>query len=197
MTKYTIPDPYPTTKKCSVCGEEKPLEAFSPHPRHWLGRHAQCKACMNVKRRWRYALEREVLREQGRSLYERHSEDQRLRDKQRRAANKDKQHAHHVLRQAIKTGRLSPASDCLCFVCGKGRWQDPGIVMEYHHVSYDKPLEVFPVCSGCHHRWHLTDRNGDPDLQIVKEESTVYEYDSLDELYDVPGHCECRERTLL
>jgi predicted HNH restriction endonuclease len=31
---------------------------------------------------------------------------------------------------------------------------DQGVVMHYHHVDYSKPLEVIPVCAGCHKLWH-------------------------------------------
>ena len=33
------------TKRCATCGETKPLEDFSPHPRSRDGRNAACKAC--------------------------------------------------------------------------------------------------------------------------------------------------------
>jgi DNA-directed RNA polymerase subunit M/transcription elongation factor TFIIS len=39
------------------------------------------------------------------------------------------------------------ASECFCFVCGNQADSN-------HHVDYDKPLEVIPVCAKCHFAWH-------------------------------------------
>lgn len=35
----------PETKVCTVCDEEKPLEAFHKHPKGKHGRHSICKVC--------------------------------------------------------------------------------------------------------------------------------------------------------
>lgn len=40
-------------KRCSVCGEAKPLDAFSPHPRCAQGRRPECRACNNAAQKGR------------------------------------------------------------------------------------------------------------------------------------------------
>jgi hypothetical protein len=50
-------------KTCTSCGETKPLDAFSPHPRCEEGRFPTCKACRAARGRADYALNREAILE--------------------------------------------------------------------------------------------------------------------------------------
>jgi hypothetical protein len=49
-------------KRCSKCGEEKPLEEFSPSPRTSTGRRPECKACNRLYQRERRAKDPEKVR---------------------------------------------------------------------------------------------------------------------------------------
>jgi hypothetical protein len=55
--------------------------------------------------------------------------------------------AHALVRLAVVDGKLPEPTACDCFVCG-------GQAKQYHHIDYDKPLEVFPMCVSCHQGWH-------------------------------------------
>lgn len=50
--------------------------------------------------------------------------------------------AQKLVTNAIRAGRLAPASESLCVDCG--RW-----ATVYDHRSYAAPLDVVPVCSSC------------------------------------------------
>jgi 5-methylcytosine-specific restriction endonuclease McrA len=52
----TIPmrDTQSTTKRCSVCGERKPLDQFATNRQNKDGRHSYCRPCASAQRRaWR------------------------------------------------------------------------------------------------------------------------------------------------
>lgn len=54
-----------TCKSCTKCGELKPLDEFSPHPRGKFGRQPSCKACARAYRE----ANREKTRESQRKYY--------------------------------------------------------------------------------------------------------------------------------
>lgn len=54
-----------TCKSCTKCGEVKPLDEFSPHPRGRFGRQPSCKACARAYRE----ANREKARESQRKYY--------------------------------------------------------------------------------------------------------------------------------
>jgi predicted HNH restriction endonuclease len=54
--------------------------------------------------------------------------------------------------KAIKNGDIPPASDFICKMCGRGK--DEVHRMHYHHESYDDPVKLIPLCSGCHMKLH-------------------------------------------
>lgn len=47
-------------KTCTRCNETKPLQAFSKHSTCRMGRHSQCKQCVNTAFRRRYAGNEEL-----------------------------------------------------------------------------------------------------------------------------------------
>jgi hypothetical protein len=74
-----------TEKLCKVCGEVKPLSAFSPTKGRGLGRYAYCRSCASAKARaWRQANP-DRYRGWHRDNRERHNEQRR----ERRRANPD------------------------------------------------------------------------------------------------------------
>lgn len=54
------------------------------------------------------------------------------------------------VRTLIRNGVLPKAKDCLCWICGTGRWENPKVRMEYHHPDLSKRTEVIPLCKKCH-----------------------------------------------
>lgn len=51
--------------------------------------------------------------------------------------------ARLAIMDRIKRGDLPSARTLTCSVCGQP-------ADSYHHADYNKPLDVIPVCSGCH-----------------------------------------------
>ncbi len=74
---------------------------------------------------------------------------------------------HSPVQNAVKGGALPPVRACNCFVCGKQ-------ARHYHHVDYDKPLEVIPVCVKCHSKVHLG--------YLVREETSIYYFRTTEEM---------------
>lgn len=55
--------------------------------------------------------------------------------------------AQEVVSEAIKAGKLPPARECSCVICGE-------TAKEYHHWSYQREhwLDVIPLCVTCHNK---------------------------------------------
>jgi hypothetical protein len=71
----------------------------------------------------------------------------RVTDAEYDATHPGRRAANRAISSAVRYGRLSRAYDNDCFVCGDD-------AKHWHHVDYNKPLEVFPMCQPCHQRWH-------------------------------------------
>lgn len=157
-----IPTEQPT-KTCSRCKRTLPLDAFHADRERSDGRRSQCRECANAQAGIYGAANRETIRVRNRIRREANPEKARTVVRTWRAANREaNRNAAHVYRRAnsekhcaqvaveraIREGKLSPARECFCFVCGTSA--DMGAIMHYHHVDYAKALEVVPVCSVCH-----------------------------------------------
>ena len=74
----------------------------------------------------------------------------------------------------VKSGVLPKVRSCHCFVCGEE-------ARHYHHVDYDKPTEVIPVCVKCHRALHVKTKlpgknaffRATPELQHDIEQTAV------------------------
>lgn len=73
----------------------------------------------------------------------------------KRKRNSKAERAQGLVRLAIRDKKLPYPEDCLCWICCIGRWENPKVNIIYHHVDYDKPLDVFPLCRNCHIRLHI------------------------------------------
>lgn len=84
--------PDDATKRCTKCGEVKPLSEFSRAPRNRDGLHCWCRACKNADRRARREADPEKARRQDREkskrYSERHPEAERERSRQWKVANR-------------------------------------------------------------------------------------------------------------
>lgn len=157
-------------RKCKVCGEEKPITEFYKHAGY---PDTKCKECAKAYSR-RYAEEHaEHYKQYRKQRYMEHREEDMLRNKAWREANRDKHNAYcrkwnnehaddrreylreyriahpeRMRAQGIVNTRISRGKltkPMACEVCGKvGR-------VEAHHADYSKPLDVMWVCKKCHY----------------------------------------------
>ena len=123
---------------CKKCNTVKSLSDFN-RDKHTVSGYAwACRECRKAMNR-EYAKTRAKLN-YGAIYSER---------------NPDKVRAHRAVHNALKTGRMAPASACVCADCYKSPATD------LHHHSYEKEhwLDVIPLCRSCHHI-----RHNQPDL---------------------------------
>lgn len=132
-------------KRCPRCGEHKPatLDNFTRDKKTRDGLSCWCKLCMKQDR----LKNRESNRKYAYAYRRAHLEAYRVRKYRYVAENKTKIRAQGRIYKAVKAGKLRPARELPCFVCGQN-------ANAYHHVDYALPFEVFPVCHRCHVAWH-------------------------------------------
>jgi len=139
-----------STKRCTKCGEVKPLDAFNRHQGKPLGRRSRCRACQReYDRAWR-ETNRDRKRETDRAWYETN----RDRKREYYAANRDRYHERDRRRRARKraaTVEEFTLADVYawwdelgvhtCFWCGLPFAEGDSI-----HVDH-----VWPLSRGGHH----------------------------------------------
>ena len=130
-------------KKCFKCNEVKPVEDFYRHPCMADGHVNKCKDCNKRDVRENRAKRIEHYREYDRARGNRQGVEY-LR--KYREGNPDKYHAHIMVRNHIRGGKLTRATECE--ECGS----DSNI--HAHHEDYSKPLEVVWLCAACHAKRH-------------------------------------------
>jgi hypothetical protein len=147
----------PSAKRCTKCGETKPLEAFYRNRRNRDGRQVSCKACdraykranpekkRDQERRWR-ARHPEVARAIGKRSREKRRE--QIKETARRASVSPAGRARAALARAIKRGDMVRPD--VCEDCG----QCPETVLHGHHPDHSKQLEVEWLCNPCHAKRH-------------------------------------------
>lgn len=116
-----------TTKFCPGCQQVLPVAAFQRCTHNVY--QARCRQC----------------RLEGQRI---DSDGHRERTRRYRGTNKEKYAAHSKVNWAVRRGELQPISKCTCSRCGAQ-------ARHYHHDSYDRPLDVTPVCSTCHKLIHM------------------------------------------
>lgn len=140
----------PSTKRCSMCGEVKPLDAFNRNRRGALGLRSYCRACQREYQRVWHAANRDRQREYKRAWYAAN----RDRKREYYAANRDRWREYKRRRRARKRSatveEFSPADVYAwweelgaydCFWCGLPFTEDDRI-----HVDH-----VWPLSRGGHH----------------------------------------------
>lgn len=116
-----------TEKLCPKCKRTLPIASFQRDARNVY--QARCRECR---------------REDQRNDSNGHLE----RTRRYRMKNRAKFIAHCKVNAAVKRGELQPVTQCICVLCGNQ-------AKHYHHESYDRPLDVTPVCSACHKLIHM------------------------------------------
>lgn len=128
------------SKKCSCCGEEKPISEFNRFKRSSDGFQAWCKKCKRLADRQRRPQQREWAQQRS-ETDEWRSYRSGVQRRYRRRHPKTME-AHLLVKRAIRSGVLvRPES---CNRCGTGGR------IEASHDDYDKPLEVEWLCRACH-----------------------------------------------
>ena len=118
-------------KTCSMCKDQKPIDAFGSNQRSKDGHQHMCRECHKV-----YWHKKNIDRMPYLSRRQKF-EDQKMPERAR---------ARKAARKAVKKGFIQPPE--LCSMCGKEPWYD------MHHDDYEKPLAVKFLCRGCHKLVH-------------------------------------------
>lgn len=121
-------------KRCTDCGETKPLDDFHRHRREASGRQIYCKAChCRHQREWRES--HMVKRAEAQRLY--------------RRRNPLKARARKAVSNAVERGKLVKPDQCEG--CGE---PTEARFLDGHHTDYSKPLDVAWLCRTCHAETH-------------------------------------------
>lgn len=144
-------------KRCTGCGETKPLSQFNPRPNRPGGRHSRCKTCLNIYHRSHYAKNREHIkavqapyREGRRKQYQAYSD------------------AHRARKRIFIDSLRTP-----CVACGESR----RAVLDFHHMDSSEKaftMTTLPgrtkdviraeiakcvsLCANCHRLLHAGDQ---------------------------------------
>lgn len=130
-----------TTRKCFVCGEEKPLEEFRKNRSKPLGYEYMCKICRRDYERAFNLLPSRIKKveeyRQDAGAIERNRE----RSRQAYIDNPEATRARAMIAKLISDGIIERLD---CQLCGKEK-------TDGHHPDYSKPLEVIWLCRS--HHW--------------------------------------------
>jgi hypothetical protein len=148
-------------KVCRECKQEKPLTEFYKHAKMADGHLNKCIECVKARvskhREENLERAREYDRKRGSLPHRIQARKEYAQTKVGRQAIKNaatnyrKRHplryaAHVVTRNAVRDGKLIPATSCE--VCNSTE------KIEGHHDDYTKPLDLRWLCEKCHKEWH-------------------------------------------
>lgn len=164
-----VPMPETAYKRCSKCGETKPLDSFYRQRARKDGRFPHCKACNREQaREWREKNpDRKAEHQQRyRQRHPKKSAEQHRRYQRRyhlrypgkrteirqrhRRSNPLKNQARAKLYRAVQSGKIEKPQKCEG--CGSAP-PDPS-ELHGHHADYSKPLDVEWLCGECHVERH-------------------------------------------
>lgn len=132
-------------KKCSKCGEAKPLGEFNKDRRSPDGHQDRCRACFSRYNRARYASDPQRFKEAVRKYQDENLENLFVTRMEMCERNPSRKNANMAVDYALKLGYIEKPDHCL----GCGRKSDEARITA-HHNDYSKPLEVVWVCPRCH-----------------------------------------------
>jgi hypothetical protein len=135
-------------KRCTKCGEYKPLAAFYTQPGNTDGHAGDCKECRKRYMKHR-RLTNTVVQEQDRARYQNPERKRKIAERVRQWNEKypAAYRAHYTVTNAVRDRRLKKEP---CSICGTTER------VHGHHKDYSKPLDVTWLCAKCHHRIHAT-----------------------------------------
>ena len=136
-------------KRCFKCGAIKPLDEFYKHSQMRDGHFNKCKECAknDVTSHRDENIEKVRLYDNQRSKLTHRKQYARKHTIDYRKHNPEKYHAHSLVNNAVRDGRLIKPTECE--ICGE-QYQ----VLHAHHKDYNKPLEVEWLCPVCHSLTH-------------------------------------------
>ena len=160
-----MPDPI-VAKKCSKCNEIKPTCNFRKN------RNA-CKSCEYAyaanyaqtehgKKVLRKGYQKWQQSEKGKKVAAKHNKRWAATERGKELNRKRAKARYHKIKNthpqiikarttvsnAIQAKKLKRSSEYKCVICHTRQAQG------YHHVDYDRPFFVFPMCRICHHYIH-------------------------------------------
>lgn len=147
-------------KICRKCNSDKPITEFYVHKQMADGYLNICKMCVKLRvkkhrnendsvreydrrRYWEDPVRMEYQKKQRKEWYANNKDKSRERTKRYIEKNPEKRRAHHMVSNAIRSGKLLKQP---CKICG-----EPA---HAHHDDYTKPLEVTWLCPTHHMRLH-------------------------------------------
>ena len=129
--------PEPAYKRCTKCGETKPIAEFYRNKRRGrVERKAQCRMCQRAAER----------------VWERNNPRRNENLKLRRGKWPEKERARKMIAKRLERGSMVKPNRCED--CG-GEFSGRGI--QGHHDDYSKPLEVRWLCQRCHRAVHAAE----------------------------------------
>lgn len=153
-------------KRCTRCGQVRPLGEFAPDKRRRDGKQSHCRPCQRVYGAQYRPLHRDRMRTYSKAYYRANPERWQydasavnLAQKRQYTQAWRQSHpgwvqllnrANNAVRRALKTGRLVRPQTCQhCGATGRK-------IAGAHH-DYTRPLEVTWLCYPCHSRWDHAD----------------------------------------
>lgn len=132
------------TKLCRSCGEVKQASDFHIRAASVDGLSAKCKQCQRTYDHARLNKPSRVAARKAYAKTEQGLERGRVAKRAWAARNPLKRHAHVVVGNALRDGKLNRKP---CEVCGN-------VKSEAHHDDYSKPLLVVWLCDTHHKARH-------------------------------------------
>ncbi len=154
------------TKQCGTCKEIKPISEFRKNrcrckscDAAYAARYAQTEQGKKARKRGYQKWQRS---EKGKRVAARHnkrwSSTKRGKDLNRKSAktryHKNKKinpqmvKARYIISNAVQAKKLKRSSEYSCVICNSKQARG------YHHVDYNRPFLVFPMCRLCHNYIH-------------------------------------------
>lgn len=145
----TVDRPEAGCKRCSKCGEVKPLTAFRRKAEAFDGRRTDCAICQAAWNRAYYVRTFAQQQKLRRRIFLRYLKDGRAAEQQRKARvlNRDKIRARDAVKTALRRGHLQRQP---CSVCGESK------AFAHHADGYarENRLRVIWLCHLHHQMAH-------------------------------------------
>jgi len=126
--------------KCNTCGTDKPTTDFYKNKAQPHGYRYECKDC----------LREYTGTDIGKALKRRYRQSEGAKKRQHIywQHRKDKHNALAKVGRAVKSHKLPNPKNLSCHFCNMAAFE------YHHHLGYEYPLAVIPVCKMCHVKVH-------------------------------------------
>ena len=132
-------------KKCSECGQEKPLSEFNKNRNSKDGHQDRCRECFSRYNKARYWADPAKFRKSVAEYRKANLENVFETRMAMCEKNPSRKNANEALSLAVELGYVEKPDRCKG--CGKSASE---VRVEAHHHDYSKPLDVIWVCTKCH-----------------------------------------------